>query len=235
MNTQMHQLSRLGAMISLALGAAHVQAQTTYTAPLAFNISFVAPTCSLTVGGVTADSPTQVGATTMDLVTSNPLATLSPIALLNGMASTEAFSADGAGLVHLNAPAQRRLTGLPVASAKCTAYTAMTAEITQPSTKWMSLSSSSVRGLPATPMSGQTPTQLNIAMLMGISSFGNQSGQSGLAGVTVNGNPASVGVTATGSDQLIGLTAALYAYNPNALPTGYAGVWSYSYNINLVF
>ena len=225
--------THLGA-IALALAASHAGA-TTYSVPLQFTLSLTAPVCSLTVGSVTADATTPTPATgvTVDL-TPSPLAVIaSPNTIASSIPGFTAFTAHAPGL-DFYAPyaVSKRMDTPPTASATCTSGTPMTARLTkQSSATNPSPTTAYIAGAAGSGQSGTLP----IAMAIGIASFGGVAGVSGPGGVTANSTQPTVSVTATGSAQPLILTAAVYANSATPLTTTYAGLWTYSFGVNLDF
>lgn len=76
---------------------------------------------------------------------------------------------------------------------------------------------------------------LGIGMLMGISSFGAVAGTSGIGGTTYGTTQPSVATTATGSAQALNLVAGVYANSTAVAGTANAGLWIYTFNVNLDF
>lgn len=236
-------LARAGAMIALALGAAHVSAQTTYTVPLTFNITLAAPECSLTVtsptGSSTADKNNigSVSAVTMNL-TPTPLSVGgSPNDVLTTMGATgmTSFGASSAGIYHVGTTVQRRLSNPPTATATCSSGTYMTVSVTKTSTTPLGTDTAIMGGSPT--QAGQAAS-LPIGMLMGIASFGGTTNPtSGQASTTYGaaGAKPTQGITASGASQAIGLTAALYANSTTKLLSTHVGTWTYGFNVNLEF
>ena len=228
--------TRLGA-IALALAASQAGA-TTYSVPLQFTLSLTAPVCSLTVGGVTADATTPTPATgvTVDL-TPTPLAVISsPNTIIANIPGTSVHPGNGPGLEATGLSNGRRILNLPPsASATCTAGTPMTARISKASnaTSTVGIDANYMAGTPGAGQSGTLP----IGMLMGISSFAGVTGpvSSGGSAVTYGNNQPSVAATANGSAQPLALTVGIYSNSTTPLTASYAGLWTYSFNVNLDF
>lgn len=231
-------LARAGAMLALALGAAQAGA-VTYTVPLQFNITLVAPVCSLTVGGTaTVDATTANGVHptghTVDLTPTAVSAIATPAGILSSLYGTAPVTVSGPGISFASGQVNVRLeaANTPEAWATCTAGTPMTARVTAGST--LSNTNPGAGYMAGTPGGSQTPASLPIGMLMGISAFAGVTGASG--SMTWSGGQPSVAATASGVPQALGLTAMLYT-NPaaTALSAAYAGLWTYKFNVNLDF
>ena len=226
----------LGA-IALALAASQAGA-TTYSVPLQFTLSLTAPVCSLTVGSVTADATTPTPATgvTVDL-TPTPLAVIaSPNTIIANIPGTSVITANGPGLEATGlSNGRRKLDVPPTASVTCTTGTPMTARISKASsvTSTVGIDANYMAGAPGAGQSGSLP----IGMLMGISSFAGVTAPVSSSGsaVTYGNNQPSVSATANGSSQPLALTAGIYSNSTTPLTASYAGLWTYSFNVNLDF
>ena len=222
-------LARTGALLALALGAAQAGA-TTYTVPLQFNITLAAPVCTLTVGGITANSttPTPTTGVVVDL-TPTPISVIgTPVGILGAMSTLTTFTADAPGLFN-TAYTNRRVTSPPAAAANCSLGTPMTLRVTKGTA--LTNSSPSANGMPGIRGTDTLP----IAMSMGIASFGGTNGTNGQNGTTWATNVPAVSVTGTGADQTIALTAAMHASSTTPLTPASAGTWQYPFNVNLDF
>ncbi len=246
-------LARTGAMLALALGAAQAGAAT-YTVPLQFNITLTAPVCTLAVGPTTTvtndpvGSPTTGATVVTDLTpAANPVAaTNTPNGILSALSTTllsAHFTGDSAG-VHGSSSytVQRRIltAAMPTVQATCTAGTPMTATVARAAG---SVNSTGANGLA---LSGftlgkvggtQTAANLPIGMLMGIVSFDGTAGTTGVNGTTSASQTPTVTKTATGNGQTLTLAGVLYANDGTTMltATGYAGLWTYTYNLTLAF
>ena len=229
-------LARTGAMLALALGAAQAGA-TTYTVPLQFTLTLVAPVCSLSVDGSSVNAPlatpTPVALPTMN-VTPQPLSAINtPDGILTSMTTLTDVLADGPGMTKSGYSINRRISTPPNAIANCTLGTPMTVRVTKASTVTNSAFPELMAGAPG---AGPTATSLPIGMVMGIAKFGTIVGTSGYLGTTWNSSLPSVSTTADGSDQTIALTAIFISNNNTTkLTGGHAGQWTYTFNVNLDF
>lgn len=239
-------LARAGAMLALALGAAQAGA-VTYTVPLQFNITLVAPVCSLTVGGTaTVDATTANGVHptghTVDLTpsTATPLSAISsPNTIAAGLTgiATSNITANAFGVALKSTWAvQRLITSLPAAEVLCTSGTPVIARLSKGSTAFSAVGiDNTVQAGAAGSLQSIPGTTLPVGMLMGMSSFAGTNGASGTAGTTNSASEPTIAGVATGSVQNIALTAAVYAHSPAALPSAAAGLWTYKFNVNLDF
>ena len=229
-------LARTGAMLALALGAAQAGA-TTYTVPLQFNLTLTPPVCSLTVLSLTADAsgatPTIVPGNVVDLTgTTPPLATSDPTAIVLGLPGTSNITANGAGVYNAPGATARRM--LPIQTwVKCTSGTPMSATVTKASL--LNNAAVGANYMAGAPASSQTLESLPIGMLMGITSFAGQPGNTTTTwgGATAKGTAPSA--IADGELQALNLAAAVYASTNAPLSGSYAGNWSYSFSVNLDF
>ena len=227
-------LARTGAALAVALGATQVGA-TTYTVPLQFNLTLTAPVCSLTVGTVTADATTPTPATGVTVnLTPTPLAVIaSPNTIVGAIPAFTTITVGAPGIALPGVTVAKRMDSPPSASATCTVGTPMTARIS----RGVSAATVTLAGtvlMAGSPGSGQSGT-LPIGMLMGIASFGGVAGTSGGGGTTAGTTEPTVSATATGSAQALNLTTAVYANSTTLLTASQAGLWTYSYNVNLDF
>ena len=247
-------LARTGAMLALALGAAQAGAAT-YTVPLQFNITLTPPVCTLAVGPTTTVTNDPITApTTGDTVITDLTPAAYPVAVSNtpngilGALSTTLlsnhFTGDSAGVHGTSGyTVQRRIlpAAMPAVVATCTTGTPMTARIARAGG---SVNSTGANGLVTSGFTlgtkgtgSQTATNLPIGMLMGIVSFDGTAGTTGVNGTTSASQTPTVTKTANGSAQPLTLAGVLYANDGATMftSTGYAGQWTYTYNLTLAF
>lgn len=223
------------ALLSFVLAAAHAGAGTTITVPLEFTMDVQEPVCSLTVGGATADAgtPSHASGVLVNL-TPMPLSVLSsPNGIVNSLPGTSAIAASAPGLLSgAPFPGNRKLDAPPAAFVTCSAGTPMIARITR--TSAATHASPGVNFLAGAAGSGQSGT-LPVGMLMGIQSFAGVAGATGASGTTYGSAQPSVSATSNGVAQSLVLTAAIYGNSSTPLSATQAGLWTYSFNINLDF
>ena len=218
--------------LAMALAASQAGA-TTYSVPLQFHISLRAPVCSLTLSSTTADATTPIQSTGPSVnLTPSPIVLNSPNAIVGALPNTTTITATSPGVNTASAFAEKRLLAAgstPTGSVTCEAGTPVTLRLSKP--LGAAIAGNYMAGVNA----AQPSLTLPIHMLMGIASFAGINGVVGAGGTTTGTTEPTVSATATGAAQAFALTAAIHANSSTVLDSSYAGLWTYTFNVNLDF